>query len=86
MKKAKKKSGQPTAAEPGRAMNPTEKRPRKRSKRIGRPPLGKGIRRVMISVEVELLKKSDHYALHHRISRSRMISDGLRLVMGVQNP
>lgn len=72
MKKTKKKIASGTAAG----------KPRKKgSKRIGRPPLGNGIRRVMISVEVELLKKSDHYALHHRISRSRMISDGLRLVM-----
>ena len=58
------------------------KKKRKKKAKIGRPKLGKfGVARVMISVETELLKKAGAYAKKNHLSRSKMISMGLRMVM-----
>ena len=48
---------------------------------MGRPRLGKGVKRVMISLEVQLLRQSDAFARKHQLNRSQMISAGLRKLM-----
>ena len=67
---------------PGRPMNAAERRQWNRfRKKLGRPKLGKGVKRVMISLESDLLKKSDRYAKQHNLNRSQLISAGLRRLM-----
>lgn len=67
---------------PGGRMNAAERKQwRNIRKKMGRPRLGKGVRRVMISLETDLLKKSDTFAKRHHLNRSEMISAGLRKLM-----
>jgi len=67
---------------PGRALNPAERKQWKRvQKKMGRPRIGKGVKRVMIALESDLLKRSDLYAKRHRLNRSQLISDGLKKLM-----
>jgi hypothetical protein len=67
---------------PGRPMNAAERRTWQRVKRkMGRPKIGGGVKRVMISPESGLLKQSDGFARKHHMSRSQMISAGLRRLM-----
>ena len=67
---------------PGRPMNPGERRTwTKVRKKMGRPKIGKGVKRVMISMEKQLLKDSDDFARKHHLTRSQAISQGLRMLM-----
>jgi hypothetical protein len=67
---------------PGRPMTASERRTRQRVKRkMGRPKIGNGVKRVMVSLESGLLKQSDGFAKKHHMSRSQMISAGLRRLM-----
>ncbi|MGA2233528.1 MAG: hypothetical protein ABSH22_21695 [Tepidisphaeraceae bacterium] len=67
---------------PGRAPNAIEKHQWNRVKRkMGRPKIGNGVKRVMISLESGLLRQSDGFARKHHLSRSQMISAGLRRLM-----
>jgi hypothetical protein len=67
---------------PGRPMNPSERRTWKKvRKKMGRPKIGKGVKRVMISMEKQLLQDSDDFARKHHLSRSQIISAGLRKLM-----
>src|SRR4051812_42828705 len=64
---------------PGRPMNAAERQRWQRvRKKMGRPRLGKGVKRVMISLETDLLKKSDTFAKRLHLNRSQLISAGLR--------
>lgn len=65
---------------------PSEKRRhdslvRQIKRRRGRPRIGKGAKRVQITVEGALLKSVDRFARARGISRSELISQGLRLAM-----
>ena len=54
---------------------------RAKRKRPGRPRIGKGAKRVLITVEAGLLKRADAFARQKGISRSQLISHGLQSVM-----
>ena len=74
----------PAAADglPGRPLNTVERKQwQKVRRKMGRPKIGKGAKRVMISLEARLLKQSDAFARKHSLSRSQMISEGLRRLM-----
>ena len=63
---------------PGRPMNSIERRKwRKVRTRMGRPQIGNGVKRVMVSLEADLLKQSDRFAKEHGLSRSKMTSAGV---------
>jgi len=47
----------------------------------GRPMVGKGAKIVPVSIERGLLKDADSFAKRHKLKRSQMVADGLRLVM-----
>ncbi len=47
-------------------------------KKLGRPRVGKGAKRVLITVERGLLNQSDALAKRRRMTRSQLISEGLR--------
>lgn len=63
-------------------MQPTVNEQRSTTKRgPGRPKLGKGVDRVLISIEKGLLKQADAFAKSKQMTRSEMVSRGLRLIM-----
>jgi hypothetical protein len=50
-------------------------------KKKGRPRIGKGVKRVLVSLETDLLHRSDEFARQNHLSRSQMVSQGLRELM-----
>ncbi len=67
---------------PGRPLNAAERNKwRKVRKKMGRPRIGKGVKRVMVSLEADLLEQSDRFAKKHGLTRSKLISAGVRKVM-----
>jgi hypothetical protein len=54
---------------------------RARGRAVGRPMVGKGAKIVPVSIERGLLKEADSYARRHKLKRSQMVAEGLRLVM-----
>jgi hypothetical protein len=53
----------------------------KAKRKRGRPRVGKGARRVLVTIESELLRRSDVYAAHHGLSRSALVARGLQQVL-----
>jgi alkanesulfonate monooxygenase SsuD/methylene tetrahydromethanopterin reductase-like flavin-dependent oxidoreductase (luciferase family) len=54
----------------------------KRAKRKpGRPKIGKGVRVISVSIEQELLSKTDRLAKKLRVKRSELITRGLQAVL-----
>jgi hypothetical protein len=52
-----------------------------RAKRRGRPPIGKGAQRVLVTIERDLLSQSDEYARVHGLSRAAVIAQGLKKLL-----
>ena len=50
----------------------------RQARKRGRPTVGKGATRVMITVELTLLKQADTRAKRLGISRSKLIADSIR--------
>jgi hypothetical protein len=70
---------------PGRAATPGERRRFNRvRRRMGRPRVGNGATRVLVTVEKDLLKEADKFAKDNGIKRAQMVARGLRLVMDQQ--
>jgi len=51
---------------------------RRAKRKRGRPPIGKGCKDVLISVESDLLKHADAFAKKHEMSRSELFTRGIR--------
>jgi hypothetical protein len=65
-----------------RPLNARQRRLWEKAKRkVGRPKVGAGAKRVLVSVEGSLLKRADAYAKAHGLSRSKLISKGLLLAL-----
>jgi hypothetical protein len=62
-------------------LTPGMKADLRRAKR-GRPRIGRGARRVLITVERGLLSRADSYAKNNGMSRSELIAHGLKSVLG----
>lgn len=58
------------------------KRDRKAGRKRGRPRIGAGAKRVLVTIESSLLRRSDVYARRHGLSRSALIARGLEEVLG----
>lgn len=54
----------------------TQKRPR------GRPRVGKGVRVISLGIEADLLRRADALAKKRRISRAKLVAEGLEAVLG----
>ena len=68
---------------PGKALTKSERALLRQAKRKGgRPRVGQGAKRVLITVEKGLLKKADTYARNNGLTRSELIARGLRSVIG----
>jgi hypothetical protein len=48
---------------------------------MGRPTVGEGAEQISLTVERGLLRKADAFARKHKLKRSQMVAEGLRLVM-----
>jgi hypothetical protein len=68
---------------PGKPLRARDKALHRRAaaRGAGRPMVGKGAKIVPVSIERGLLKDADAFAKRHRLKRSQMVAEGLRLVM-----
>jgi len=65
-----------------RPLTPAQRSQWARIKRkSGRPMVDKGTKIVPVSIERGLLKEADSFAKRHKLKRSQMVAQGLRLVM-----
>jgi hypothetical protein len=69
-------------ADESRPLTPRLKaRLRKASRKRGRPRIGKGSKRVLVTIERGLLKRADSLVRRKKVSRSQLISRGLKAVL-----
>ena len=68
--------------ETAKPLTPKERRTEQRANRKrGRPRVGAGARRVLVSIEAALLRRLDVYAEKHGLTRSAVIACGLELLL-----
>ena len=73
----------PRAADGARPLNARERELWRRFKRkAGRPKIGAGTTNVSVSMEKALLRRADRFARRHGMSRSQLISQGVRAAIG----
>jgi len=61
----------------GRPLTARDKKLFAKARRRGRPQIGDGADRVLISIERNLLKRADEFAALHGLKRSELIAKGL---------
>ena len=67
---------------PGRPLSAAQKAQHRRAKRkMGRPIVGKGSRRLMITMERGLLSEADALARQKKLSRSQLIAQSVRALL-----
>ena len=67
---------------PGRPLTEAQKRQHRRAKnRGGRPTIGKGAKRVLISMERGLLTQLDSHAKRSGMTRSQLIAESVKSVL-----
>jgi hypothetical protein len=64
---------------PGKPLTPGQRKAFRATAKRGRPPVGEGAARVLLSIERGLLKKADALAKRRKVNRSQLIADALRL-------
>ena len=62
-------------------MTASDRRLHRQARRRGRPKVGGGAKRVMITVEMGLLKAADDFAKRSGISRSELVASGIRSIL-----
>lgn len=60
------------------------KRDQKAQNKRGRPRVGAGARRVLVSIEASLLRRLDVYAEKHGLTRSALIARGLEVLLAIE--
>jgi hypothetical protein len=84
LREATKEFDEPfVALEKSRPLSPAQKEVHRQAKRRppGRPKVGAGAARVLISVERGLLKDADAYARRHGLTRAAVVAQGLKSVL-----
>ncbi len=67
---------------PGKPLTPADRSQHRRArKKAGRPVVGKGAKRLMITMERELLSKADAYARKKKLSRSQLVARGVQVLL-----
>jgi hypothetical protein len=81
--RATRQFDEPFVMDKGRPMNAAERRQHLRAAKRGRgrPVIGKGSRRINLSVERDLLRAADRLARSTEKKRSQIFADGLRLLL-----
>ena|SRR5690348_385748 len=51
-------------------------------KKMGRPRIGRGTTNVSVTLEKDLLRQADRYAKAHGMSRSQLLAEGVRAILG----
>lgn len=54
-------------------------------KKMGRPKIGKGVKVISVSVELDLLKQADIYAKHAGMKRTELFTQALRGFLPTRN-
>ncbi len=69
-------------AEEGVPLLPGQKAELRRARhKPGRPRIGKGAKRILVTVERDLLRRTDAFARKQRISRAQLIARGLETIL-----
>ena len=63
---------------PGKPLTPAQRKAFRATARRGRPPVGQGAGRVLVSIERGLLQQTDALAKRRKVNRSQLIADALR--------
>ncbi|MDB5288934.1 MAG: hypothetical protein JWL69_175 [Phycisphaerales bacterium] len=50
-------------------------------RKLGRPQVGRGVKVISLSVERELLKRADALARRRKITRAKLVAEGLSLLL-----
>ena len=69
---------------PGKPLTAAQRAQHRRAgarAKAGRPKIGAGAKIVPVSIERGLLAQADAFAQRHHLKRSKLVADGLRLVM-----
>jgi hypothetical protein len=69
---------------PGKPLTAAQRAQHRRAgarAKAGRPKIGRGAKIVPVSIERGLLAQADAFAKRHHLKRSKMVAEGLRLVM-----
>jgi hypothetical protein len=66
---------------PGKPLSATDRAKHRPAGLGGHPRIGQGAKIVPVSIERGLLKEVDDFARRHKLKRSQMVVEGLRLVM-----
>jgi hypothetical protein len=66
---------------PGKPLTAADRAKHRRAGLGGRPKVGEGAKIVPISIERGLLRRADAFAKRHKLSRSQLLAEGLRLAM-----
>ena len=69
------------AAEKSRPLNQQERQRHARARRRGRPRVGAGADKIHVTIERDLLARTDAFAQEHDLTRSEVIARGLRAVL-----
>ena len=67
-----------------RPMKPADRRAFEKGRRAGRPKIGKGTKIISLTLERDLLKRSDAFAKQKGVKRSELVAASLSLV--IDNP
>jgi hypothetical protein len=84
LREATKEFDEPfVALEKSRSLSPAQRERHRQAKRRrpGRPKVGAGATRVLISVERGLLKDADAYARRHGLTRAAVVAKGLQSLL-----
>ena len=66
-----------------RPLNAREREQWRRfKKKAGRPKIGSGTKNVSVSLERDLLRAADRFAKRHGMSRSQLIAQGVKTIIG----
>ena len=66
---------------PGKPLTAADRAKHRRANLGGRPKIGQGAKIIPISIERGLLQQADAFAIRHKLKRSQMVVQGLRLLM-----
>jgi hypothetical protein len=65
-----------------RPLTPAQRAQEVRARRKrGRPKVGRGAKRVLVTIERDLLRQSDQYAKQRGLTRAALISHALRVIL-----
>jgi hypothetical protein len=85
LSEATKEFDKPFVAETFKPLSPEMRERWERAKRkVGRPKQGRGVRVISVSVERDLLARSDALARKIGVSRAALIARGLKAVLAAQ--